>query len=180
MSFPRIDEFLGNHPHWTDVLVGVTAAVAAAALIGLIVWLFRAFGQVTSLRVGANWTWEGTAPDPTYMTLHPNINVVSRTNAPRKIVHSIWVRESKSTRRPGTIYGKVDLINSVPVQNRTTGGDPLNLVGPTIKCKNLKVEVERVMNCPIWIQTSDGKWYRAQSMGNPPSFAERIKIKLLR
>ena len=139
---------------------------------------FKALGQSTSLRIGASWTWEGTTPDPSYMTMHPNINVVSRSNAPKKIVHLIWVRESRNIHKPGKIYGKVDLVNELAVENRTTGGDPLNLVGPTIKCKNLETETKKVMRCPIWIQTSDNKWYRAQSTGNPPSFAERLRDRL--
>jgi len=178
MSLSPIIGFLNNHPYWTQVVVGVSITVVATALIGFVIWLFKALGQSTSLRIGANWIWEGTTPDATYMTMHPTINVVSRSNAPKKIVHSIWVRESKNIHKPGTIYGKVDLVNKVPVENRTTGGDPLNLIGPTIKCKNLKTETEKVMRCPIWIQTSDDRWYKAQSMGNPPSFAERLRDRL--
>jgi len=180
MSLSPIIGFLNNHPYWTQVVVGVSITVVATALIGFVIWLFKALGQSTSLRIGANWTWEGTTPDPTYMTMHPNINVVSRSNAPKKIVHSIWVRESRNIHKPGKIYGKVDLVNEVPVENRTTGGDPLNFVGPTIKCENLKKEAEKVMRCPIWIQTSDDRWYKAQSMGNPPSFAERLRDRLRR
>jgi hypothetical protein len=112
--------------------------------------------------------------------MHPNVNVVSRSNAPRLIVHSIWVRESKSNRKPGKIYGKVDLVKNIPVEDRTTGADPLNFVGPTITCKNLNSEAEKTMRLPIWIQTSDDRWYKAQSMGNQPSFAERIGSVLKR
>jgi len=178
MSLSQINELLNNHPHWTEVIVGVCTTVVGAALISFVVWLRKALGQSTSLRIGANWIWEGTTPDATYMTMHPTINVVSRSNAPKKIVHSIWVTESRNIHKPGKIYGKVDLVNKVPVENRTTGGDPLNLVGPIIKCKNLKTETDKVMRCPIWIQTSDDRWYKAQSMGNPPSFAERLRDRL--
>jgi hypothetical protein len=112
------------------------------------------------------------------MRLHPDVNIVSRTNAPKKIVHSIWVRERKDIYNPGKIWGKIDVVDMLPVEQRTTGGDPLNLTGPQITCKNLKTEVEKVMNCPIWMQTTDNKWYKAQSMGNPPNLLERIRLKL--
>ena len=180
MSLSSIYEFINNHPHWTLIIEGVSYTVVSAALIGFVVWLFKALGQSTSLRIGANWTWEGTTTDPTYMTMHPNINIVSRSNAPKKIVHSIWVKESRNNQKPGKVYGKVDLTSEVAAEKRTTGGDPLNLVGPNIKCKNLVTETERVMRCPIWIQTSDDRWYKAQSSGNPPSFAERLRSRLRR
>jgi hypothetical protein len=119
MSLSPINEFLNNHPHWTEVIVGVSIMVVGTALISFVVWLRKALGQSASLRIGANWTWEGTTPDPTYMTMHPNINVVSRPNAPKNIVHSMWVRESRNIHKPGKIYGKVDLVNKVPVENLT-------------------------------------------------------------
>ncbi len=172
---PSISGLLDSHPHLTEVIIGVAATVVGTALIGCFVLMVKAFGQRTGLRVGANWTWEGTTSDPRFMTLHPNINVVSRSNAPKVILHSIWVRDSKSNRKPGRILGKIDLVSGSPIENRTTGGDPLNLVGPTIKCANLNVEVEKTMRCPVWIQTSDNRWYKAQSMGNPPSLADRIR-----
>jgi len=172
-----INEFANNYAHWTEFIVGVSVTVVGAALIGSVVWLYRALGQSTSLRIGANWTWEAT-PDPTYVTLRPNVNVVSRSNAPEKIVHSIWVRERKNICNPGQIYGKIDLVDKLPVEKRTTGGDPLNLVGPPITYQ--KTKAETVMRCPIWIQTTDNKWYKAQSMGNPPRLAERLRLKLRR
>jgi hypothetical protein len=180
MSPSPINEFFNNHPRWTEVIVGVSITVVGTAVISFVVWIFKALGQSTSLRVGANWTLERATSDSAHMTLHPNVNVVSRSNAPKKIVHSIWVRESKNIHKPGKIYGKVDLVNHIPIENRTTGGDPLNLVGPTIKFANSDREAEEIMHCPIWIQTSDDRWYKAQSMGNPPNFAERLRCRLRR
>lgn len=168
---PWEDQFVNSHPHWTDLIVGVTVALLATAVVGLL----RMISQTTSLRIGANWTLDGPASNPGYIRMHPNVNVVSRPNARKQIVHSIWVRESKSRRRPGKIYGKIDLVNAVPEERRTTGGDPLNLVGPTITCQNLKTEVEKAMRYPVWVQMSDDRWYKAQSAGNPPSLAERIR-----
>lgn len=175
MDKSAIDQFVANHPHWTDFILGVAIAVSATAFVGLAVWLVRLIGQSASLRIGANWTWEGTSADPSYMKMHPNVNIVSRLNARKQIVHSIWVREFKSRRRPGKIYGKIDLVNAVPEERRTTGGDPLNLVGPTITCRNLTTEVEKAMRYPVWVQMSDDRWYKAQSAGNPPGLAERIR-----
>ena len=163
------------HPQWTEFIVGVAIAVCATAVVGIAVRLFRLIRQSTSLRIGANWTWEGTSADPAHMRMHPNVNIVSRPNARKQIVHSIWVRESKSRRRPGKIYGKIDLVNTVPEGKRTTGGDPLNLVGPTITCQNVITEAEKAMRYPVWVQMSDDRWYKAQSAGNPPSPAERIR-----
>lgn len=172
--------FINSHPHWTEFIVGVSVTLAGTALIGFVVWSYRALCQRTSLRIGANWHWEGLESDPGYMRLHPNINIVSRSNAPKKIILSIWVRESKNIHKPRQIYGKIDLLDKLPVEQRTTGGDPLNFVGPSIKCKNLNAEVETVMHCPIWIQTTDDKWYKAQSLGNLPGLAERIRLRLRR
>lgn len=170
-----INEFVNSHPHWTEFILGVAVTVVSAVLIGSFVWLCRALSQSTGLRIGANWTYEATA-DPAYVTLRPNVNVVSRSNAPAKIVHSIWVRERRDIYNPGQIYGKIDLVDKLSAEKRTTGGDPLNLAGPTITYR--KTEAETVMRCPIWIQTTDNKWYKAQSMGNPPRLAERLRLKL--
>jgi|SRR5580658_1332892 hypothetical protein len=179
-EFVPINQFVNSHPHWTEFVLGLSVAVVSTALIGSVVWLYRALGQSTALRVGAGWEWEGPDPQPGYMRLHPVINVMSRSNAPKKIVHSIWVRESKNIYKPGKIYGKIDLVDQLAVEKRTTGGDPLNFSGPTIKCEDLKAAVEKVMNCPIWVQTTDNRWYKAQSMGNPPGLAEQLRLKLWR
>ena len=178
MNVSPITEIVNNHPHWTEFIVGLSVTVVSTALIGSILWLCRALGQSTALRIGAGWEWEGLDSQPGYMRLHPTINIVSRSNTPKKIVHSIWVRESKNIYKPGQSHGKIDLVDKLPVEKRTTGGDPLNFSGPTIKCENLKVVVEKVMNCPVWVQTTDNKWYKAQSMGNPPGLAEQLRLKL--
>jgi hypothetical protein len=70
---------------------------------------------------------------------------------------------------PGQIYGRLDLTKAVQVDQRTTGGDPMHFTGPRIQSKNLTVEVAKVMRCPIWIQTSDNQWFKAQSPGNVSS-----------
>jgi hypothetical protein len=172
-----LSEFPNNHPHWTEFIIGVSVAVAATAFVGFVVWLFKWLRQSTSLRIGAGWT-SARATDPECVTMHPNVSIVSRPNAPRKIVHSIWVRESKNIYKPGTIYGKIDLADTMPVEKRTTGGDLLSFVGPTITCS--KAQIPTVMRCAIWIQTTDNTWYKAQSMGNPPKLAERLRLRVRR
>ena len=56
-------QFQNNHPHWTEFIIGVSVAVAATALVGFVVWLFKWLRQATSLRIGAGWTW-ARATDP--------------------------------------------------------------------------------------------------------------------
>jgi hypothetical protein len=117
-------------------------------------------------------------PKPDSIRMHPNVNVVSRRNARKVIVHSIWVRDSKSNRKPGNIYGKIDLTSGTAVPYRTTGGDPLNLIGPVITCPNKQSDFEKAMKYPVWIQTTDNRWFKAQSAGNSPGLAERLRSRL--
>ena len=164
-----VSAFRNSHPLWTDYLTktlsGLTVAIIIAAYVELrLRWYKR------NLRIGANWSWEGTVRnDPTHMILYPNVGIISHKNAPKLIVNSIWVRERKDISNPGQIYGRLDLTPLFLPNQRTTGGDPLNFNGPKIKCKNLTVEAAKVMRCPIWIQTSDNQWFKAQSPGNAPS-----------
>jgi hypothetical protein len=170
-----IGEFRNLHPLWTDygieTLSGLTVIAVAAAYAEVRVrWWYK-----RSLRIGANWTWEGTDPkDNNFIFLHPNINIVSYSNAPRLIIHSVWVRERQDIKKPGQIYGHLNLTDHMGAEKRTTGGDPVNIAGPRIRCKNLKTEVSKVMTCPVWIQTSDNQWFKAQSTGNvEPNFWKR-------
>ena len=61
---------------------------------------------------------------------------------------------------------------------RTTGGDPLNLIGPVITCPNKQSDFEKAMKYPVWIQTTDNRWFKAQSAGNSPGLAERLRSRL--
>jgi hypothetical protein len=164
-----VNAFRNSHPLWTDYLNNTLSGLTVAIVVALYVEL-RLRWYRRNLRIGANWTWDGlTRHDPNYMILHPNVSIVSHRNAPKLIVNSIWVRERKDISNPGQIYGRLDLTKAVPPDKRTTGGDPLSFDGPSIKSKNLAVEVSKVMRCPIWIQTSDNQWFKAHSPGNVSS-----------
>jgi hypothetical protein len=172
LSFDWVTTFRNYHPLWTDylseTLSGLTVATIVATYVELRLRWYR-----KHLRIGANWTWEGLARnDPSHILLHPNVSIVSHKNAPKLIVHSVWVRQRKNISNTGQIYGHLDLTQAappIPIDKRTTGGDPLFFEGPRIKSKNLTVEVSKVMHCPIWIQTSDNQWFKAQSPGNVSS-----------
>src|ERR1700691_1252795 len=104
-----VTTFRNSHPLWTDflstTLSGLTVAIAIAAYVELRLRWYR-----RHLRIGANWTWDGlTRNDPNHMILHPNVSVTSHRNAPKLIVHSVWVRERKDINNPGKIYGRLDL-----------------------------------------------------------------------
>lgn len=178
MISSSVEQLLNNHPHWIDIVIGASGALVAAVIFGLSTWILAAIRRSASIRVGANWTLDGLGSQPGFIRMHPNLNVISRRNSPKLIVHSIWVRESKSNRKPGNIYGKIDLTSSTAASHRTTGGDPLNLTGPIIICPNEQSNFEKALKYPVWIQTTDNQWFKAQSAGNPPALAERIRSKL--
>jgi hypothetical protein len=95
----------------------------------------------------------------------PNISVTSHDMSVKKVIVAVWVRERADLRNPGEIHGMLDLKKTgVPAEVRTTGGDLLTLPGPTISCEASKFQ--RIFNCPIFIQTSDGEYYQAESPGN--------------
>jgi hypothetical protein len=59
---------------------------------------------------------------------------------------------------------------------RTTGGDLLSLRGPTIQCPANKFH--RIFDCPVFIQTSDGVFYQAESPGNEAKGIVKIRYDL--
>lgn len=162
--------FRDHHPFWAEYLGETFSGISVAALVTLYVERRIKWIEKKSLYVGANWSWDVIgAKGQDYVVLHPNVSVISRTKAPKLIIHSVWVRESKPSKKPSKtpapIYGHFDLTKAgMTHEKRTTGGDPLYIEGPRIDCE--KVEMLRVMRYPIWIQTSDNQWFKAQSMGN--------------
>jgi|SRR5580704_6875394 hypothetical protein len=136
-------------------------------------------------RIGANWSYSGwnlekmrrlpnDSDNNVNMDLMPNVSVVSRDSTVKKIIVSVWVRERADAHDPGVIHGVRHLQREgVPADIRTAGGDVLSLAGPTIKCDASKFQ--QIFNCPIFIQTSDGEYHKAQSPGNNPKGIVRLR-----
>lgn len=124
--------------------------------------------------MGANWSYKGwnlekmrrlpNTSDTGGMELWPNISVTTRDMDVKKIVTAIWVRERADIHDPGVIYGVSHLQETMPADARTIGGDPLKLPGPLIKCE--ASDFTKIFNCPVFIQTTDGEFFQAQSPGN--------------
>lgn len=110
------------------------------------------------------------------MVCMPKIAVNSYDPRLKKIIHAIWVRERSDPYDPGTIFRKRDLqSDDVACQDRTTGGDLLRFDGPCIPCDASNFHT--VVNCPIFIQTSDGVFYKAESVGNMAKGVLRLRYR---
>jgi hypothetical protein len=91
-------------------------------------------------------------------------------------ISAVWVRERADLFDPGEIHGHLDLRQSgLPPEERTTGGDLLSLPGPEITCQASKFQ--RIFNSPIFIQTSDGEFYQAESPGNSAKGIVKLRYK---
>jgi hypothetical protein len=172
-------------PFWKEtfsILLGdvlATLVILAASVLWFIVIKYPGF------RVGANWTylgWDlekmGRLPiesDVGELTLIPNIAITSRDVSAKKIIAAVWVRERADVTNPGTIYG-VHHLRDTPPEERTTGGDILRLMGPRIECPASKFK--QIFNCPIYIQTSDGEFYKARSPGNSPEGIVKLRYDI--
>jgi len=162
-------------PFWLEtfsIFLGDVAATIFIALGASVIWHMLKY---PGFRVGANWTYVGwdmvkmgrlpNASDEGTLQLMPNISVTSRDMTVKKVIHAVWVRERADLHNPGEIHGVLDLKKAgIPLEVRTTGGDLLTLPGPKIVCQANKFQ--QIFNCPIFIQTSDGEYYRAESPGN--------------
>ena len=159
-----------------DVLASIFIAASAYAL-----WYILKY---PGFRVGADWTyigWDltkmGRLPneiDTGNMELMPNISVTSGDMSVKKVITAVWVRERADVSDPGAIHGVLHLRQAgIPVEVRTTGGDLLNLTGPRIICP--ASEFRRISHCPIFIQTSDGEFYQAESPGNMPKGIVKLR-----
>jgi hypothetical protein len=164
-----------SFPFWLETLsifLGDVLATIFVAIGAYVVWYVLKY---PGFRVGANWTYVGwdvqkmgrlpNESDTGTLQLMPNISVVSRDLTVRKVIAAVWVRERADIHDPGEIHGHLDLRRAgVPIGVRTTGGDLLSLTGPKIACQ--ASEFHRISNSPIFIQTSDGEFYQAESPGN--------------
>lgn len=117
-----------------------------------------------------------TASDTGTMEFVPNVVVNSYDSGVKKIIHSVWVRQRSDPNNPGNIFGHRDLRrDGVPIEERTTGGDLLTFQGPRIELPASKFH--DVVNCPVFIQTSDGLFYKAESAGNAPTGIVRFRYR---
>jgi hypothetical protein len=195
----RCESGANPFPFWLETLSISLGDVLATIFIGSSAYVAWYVLKYPGFRVGANWTYLGwdlqkmrrlpNESDTGSLELMPNISVTSRDLTVKKIIASVWVRERADVNDPGEIYGVRHLQREgVPPEVRTTGGDLLSLTGPRIVCQASKFQ--RIFYCPIFIQTSDGEFYRAQSPGNSPKgilklrnqiqdFAHAVKQRLL-
>lgn len=180
-----------RHLYWADygvkTLSGLTVVILGSFYVQFRIWLW----SKTGLRIGASWRFNQRG---TTLELHPVVNIVTWVKnqwSTERIVQSIWVRERGEPTNPGNIHGHIDFSGlvdqkqKIPIEDRTTGGDPINLNGPTMTCVNASSiwgkdgkfdeEAEKIINCPIWIQWSDGTFSKAMSSGgNEPSLLMRL------
>jgi hypothetical protein len=174
-------------PFWLETLSIFVGDVLATLSIGGGAYILWYVLKYPGFRVGAGWSWSGwdingvgrlpNESDTGPIKLWPNVSIVSHDVNVRKIIVVVWVRERADIDDPGEIYGKRDLgKDGMPAEVRTTGGEALTLVGPTIDCDASRFM--RIINSPIFIQTSDGEYYKAQSPGNVPSGIERIRHRV--
>jgi hypothetical protein len=162
--------------------------VFASAFIALVVYLVWYLFKYPGFRVGASWTFTGwnvkqmgrfpNGLDSAPMTFTPSVGITSYDTSIKKLIHSVWVRQRADVYDPGVILGHRDLQkDGVLPELRTTGGDLLNLAGPTISGPASRFH--EVVNYPVFIQTSDGAFYKAESVGNnaegPTRFRHRCK-----
>jgi hypothetical protein len=110
------------------------------------------------------------------MEFTPSIAVTSYDVGVKKVIHSVWVRERTDVFNPGTILGHRDLQQAgIPSEERTTGGDLLKFQGPKITHPTSKFH--EVVTYPIFIETSDGAFYKAGSVGNSPTGLIRFRYR---
>lgn len=180
---------LGPNPlgFWSETLSIFLGDVLATVFIGASAYVLWYILKYPGFRVGANWSYVGwdvhkmgrlpNESDTGTLQLMPNISVTSRDMTVKKVIVAVWVRERVDVRDPGTIHGMLDLKKAgVPIEVRTTGGDFLSLAGPTISCEASKFQ--QIFNCPIFVQTSDGEFYQAESPGNRAKGIVKLRYEI--
>ena len=172
---------------WAETLSIVLGDVFATAFVAIIAYFYWYVLKYPGFRVGANWTYAGwdrqkmgrltTESDTGALELVPNISVVTRDMTAKKVIAAVWVRERVDVSDPGEIHGHLDLTKAgVPVDVRTTGGDLLKLTGPKITCDASKFR--KIFYCPIFVQTSDGEYYQAESPGNEAKGIIKLRYQI--
>jgi hypothetical protein len=174
-------------PFWLETLSIFLGDVLAVICVGIGTYIGWYTLKYPGFRVGANWTYIGwdfqkmgrlpNESDVGTLELMPNISVVSLDLTVRKVISGVWVRERADIHDPGEIHGHLDLKRAgVPVEVRTTGGDLLSLTGPKIGCQ--ASEFHRIFHSPIFIQTSDGEFYQAESPGNTAKGIVKMRYEI--
>lgn len=174
---------------WVETLCITLGDLLAVVVVAIVSSLGLYAITYPGFRVSANWSWVGwdlkkmgrfpNSSDSGAMRLWPNISVTSYDTNVKKLIAAVWVRQRSDVNDPGEILGKIDLRNAVPdADNRTTGGDVLNLRGPEIACD--ASQFQKMTDFPVFIQTSDGEFYRAISPGNPGTTAFRARLRMQR
>ena len=174
-------------PFWQETLSIFLGDVLATIFIGVGAYLLWYLLKYPGFRVGANWTYVGwdiqkmgrlpNESDTGNLVLMPNISVTSRDMTVKKVIAAVWVRERADLSDPGEIHGVLHLNQvGIPLEHRTTGGDLLNLRGPTITCQASKFQ--RIFNSPVFIQTSDGEFYQAESPGNMAKGIVKLRYEI--
>lgn len=157
-----------------SIFLGDVLAVGFVALLGYVFWYVLKYPGFT---VGASWSFEGwdmkkmgrfpNEADSGPMKCTPNLSVTSYDTSVKKLIHSVWVRERADVFNPGELLGHRDLFREgVLPELRTTGGDLLTFPGPAISCN--ASDFHKVVNTPIFIENSDGSFFKALSVGNNP------------
>lgn len=179
--------FLSNPlSFWMETLCIFLGDVFATIFVGVGAYSLWFILKYPGFRVGANWTYigwdmekKGRLPDESDtqdFELMPNVSVTSHDMSVKKVITAIWVREGADVHDPGEIHGVLHLHREgMPAEVRTTGGDLLSLPGPRIKCRGNKFQ--RIFHSPIFIQTSDGEFYRAESPGNIARGIVKLRYK---
>lgn len=174
-------------PFWSETFSIFVGDVLATLFVGGGAYILWYIVKYPGFRVGANWTfigWDfrkmGRLPNDTDtgdLELMPNVSVTSRDMSVKKVITAVWVRERADVNDPGQIHGVLHLNQTgMHVDSRTTGGDLLSFPGPKIACQ--MKEFQSIFNCPIFIQTSDGEFYQAESPGNMPKGVAKFRYKV--
>jgi hypothetical protein len=190
MAFPYVGLFQETQaafPFWLETLSIFLGDVLATVFVAGAAYAFWYLMKYPGFRAGANWTsvgWDaqkmGRLPneaDTGKMVLMPNISITSHDIQIKKVIAAVWVRERADINDPGEILGHRDLQREgVPVEARTTGGDQLRLTGPKIECQ--ASAFKRITFFPIFVQTSDGEFHKAESPGNAARGIVKLRYRI--
>ena len=172
---------------WMETLCIFLGDVFAVLFLGASSFLAWYILKYPGFRVGANWSWVGwdyakmgrfpNEMDEGNIEFVPNVSVTCHDTNVKKVICAVWVRERADVHNPGVILGHLDLRRAgIPVEARTTGGEPLNLYGPTIVHQASKFQ--QIINFPIFVQTSDNEFYKASSPGNSPKGMAKFRLRV--